>query len=267
VDSFWSAWDAFTTAASYREAVVRAVAYGGDTDTTAAIAGGLAGAHWGIEAIPSEWRAGLRERSIVRPLLDALIGREGWLTSTGHPLRLDTLGLSGVDGLAGSGGRVSLTFLPGKRRDGVSGRHWRDLETDAATLRVGGVSALALFVEDRELAWCRVETIGEVLAAHDVELLRFPIDDDLGRPEDPVAYAAFVRGLLARVRAGQHLVLACRGGLDRTGMTAGCLLVEGGTSPDDAIGRVHRARPGALTRPDQQAIVRGWAAARSADPC
>ncbi len=36
----------------YRETIQRAVAYGNDTDTTAAIAGGLAGVRWGIGGIP-----------------------------------------------------------------------------------------------------------------------------------------------------------------------------------------------------------------------
>ncbi len=52
VDSFWSAWDAFAAAGDYEAAVTGAVTFGNDTDTTAAIAGGLAGAYFGIEAIP-----------------------------------------------------------------------------------------------------------------------------------------------------------------------------------------------------------------------
>ncbi len=73
LDSFWSAWDAFAGAESYRDAVIRAVRYGQDTDTTAAIAGGLAGAYLGIDDIPADWRAGLREPSIILPLVDGLV--------------------------------------------------------------------------------------------------------------------------------------------------------------------------------------------------
>ena len=75
VDSFWSAWDAFAGADSYRSTVQRAVAYGNDTDTTACIAGGLAGAYWGVRAMPQEWLAALRGREIVEPLVARLIGR------------------------------------------------------------------------------------------------------------------------------------------------------------------------------------------------
>ena len=41
VDAFWSAWDAFAGAKDYRETIERAIRYGNDTDTTAAIAGGM----------------------------------------------------------------------------------------------------------------------------------------------------------------------------------------------------------------------------------
>ena len=39
----------------FREALVAAVRVGHDTDTVAAIAGGLLGARWGLEAIPDRW--------------------------------------------------------------------------------------------------------------------------------------------------------------------------------------------------------------------
>jgi ADP-ribosylglycohydrolase len=72
-DSFWSAWDAFEGADTYRATIERAVAYGHDTDTTAAIAGGLAGIYWGLDAIPPECLAGMRGRDIVEPLVAILV--------------------------------------------------------------------------------------------------------------------------------------------------------------------------------------------------
>jgi ADP-ribosylglycohydrolase len=74
VDSFWSAWDAFAGAATYRETIERAVRYGHDTDTTACIAGGLAGLRWGLSGIPEPWLAGMRGRAIVDPLVERLLG-------------------------------------------------------------------------------------------------------------------------------------------------------------------------------------------------
>ena len=67
-NAFWSAWAAFEGASSYRETIERAIRYGNDTDTTAAIAGGLAGIRWGLDEIPAEWLAGMRGAKIVEPL-------------------------------------------------------------------------------------------------------------------------------------------------------------------------------------------------------
>jgi ADP-ribosylglycohydrolase len=79
LDSFWSAWSAFADGSSYRDTIVRAVSLGNDTDTTAAIAGGLAGLRWGLDersgGIPRQWLSALRGKEIVEPLLrGTLIG-------------------------------------------------------------------------------------------------------------------------------------------------------------------------------------------------
>ena len=44
------------SANNFHEAVCNAVNRGGDADTIGAIAGGLAGAIWGFEGIPAEWK-------------------------------------------------------------------------------------------------------------------------------------------------------------------------------------------------------------------
>jgi ADP-ribosylglycohydrolase len=53
-------------------AVRAAISLGDDTDTTACIAGGIAGARDGLEAIPRRWREALRGRELCDPLLEAL---------------------------------------------------------------------------------------------------------------------------------------------------------------------------------------------------
>lgn len=50
-------WHAHPT--DYRAAVTKAIAMGGDTDTVAAILGGIVGARVGKEGIPEEWRDGV----------------------------------------------------------------------------------------------------------------------------------------------------------------------------------------------------------------
>ena len=72
LDSFWSAWEALASSGSYRETIVQAVRLGHDTDTTAAIAGGLAGIRWGLDSpngIPVPWLDALRGRTRVEALL------------------------------------------------------------------------------------------------------------------------------------------------------------------------------------------------------
>ena len=73
VDSLWSAWDAFALSGSYRETIQHAVGYGNDTDTTAAIAGGLAGLYWGTHeeagGIPAQWLEALRGEELVDGIL------------------------------------------------------------------------------------------------------------------------------------------------------------------------------------------------------
>lgn len=63
----------FAASASYRETVERCIRLGHDTDTTAAIAGGLAGLRWGMDetagGIPADWLEGLRGRELVEEIL------------------------------------------------------------------------------------------------------------------------------------------------------------------------------------------------------
>lgn len=74
VDSLRSARVAFLRG-DYETVVKEAVAFGRDTDTTAAIAGGVAGVRDGVGAIPERFVHALRGRASVDPMLDALVAR------------------------------------------------------------------------------------------------------------------------------------------------------------------------------------------------
>jgi ADP-ribosyl-[dinitrogen reductase] hydrolase len=255
LDAFWSAWGAFAGAADYPDVVRRAIACGSDTDTTAAIAGGLAGAYWGWEAIPLEWRRGMRGRDVATPIIDRLVATAGFRTSTASPIRVDELDLAGtsLEGL----GRAGITFLPGKKRDGWTGLHWRDLDADLAQLRETGVDALFLLVKDNELASCLVAELPRVMAVDGPELIRYPIHDPR-TPLDPAGYRKEVQNLVDRVRRGEFVAIACRGGIDRSGMTAACLYREAGLGADEAIARTQAARRRSITIAEQQDFVRRW---------
>lgn len=58
---------------SYEDVVRSAIRLGNDTDTTACVAGGIAGLRGGFGGIPERWRAGLRGRDIYEPLLQQLL--------------------------------------------------------------------------------------------------------------------------------------------------------------------------------------------------
>lgn len=75
VDCLHSARESAAGAADYVAAVTAAVRLGHDTDTTACVAGGLAGAVFGDAAIPAEWRAGLRLSADQRRMLEHLAAR------------------------------------------------------------------------------------------------------------------------------------------------------------------------------------------------
>ena len=62
-------------AMNYPDVVRFAIRLGHDTDTTACVAGGIAGIQVGIEGIPLQWRIDLRGRELYEPLVDRLLLR------------------------------------------------------------------------------------------------------------------------------------------------------------------------------------------------
>ena len=72
VDSLSSALRCVLSTDGYEACVKAAISLGNDTDTTACIAGGLAGALYGEDAIPERWREALQGRAIVEGLLARL---------------------------------------------------------------------------------------------------------------------------------------------------------------------------------------------------
>lgn len=73
IDTLRSARMCLERHAGYEDAVRAAVALGDDTDTTAAVVGGIAGLREGVGAIPTRWLEALRGRELVDPLLERLL--------------------------------------------------------------------------------------------------------------------------------------------------------------------------------------------------
>lgn len=157
-------------------------------------------------------------------------------------------------------GRLGLTFLPGKR--GPSARYpghtyRRHAERDLADLREQGARTLVLLVEDAELVrWSDpgLVALGERAG---LRVERFPIPDG-GAPSLEVMER--IQACIREARARGHVVVACMGGVGRTGMVAACALVEAGLSASAAIARVRAVRhPDAVETQVQERLVAAWA--------
>lgn len=68
-DTLKAATWCFINTNSYEDCVLAAVNLGDDTDTTAAVAGALAGTAYGIDAIPREWIDTLRGKELIESCL------------------------------------------------------------------------------------------------------------------------------------------------------------------------------------------------------
>ena len=69
VDSLEAALWCLLTTRDYSECVLKAVNLGEDTDSIAAIAGGLAGIKYGLDAIPKDWLDALQAKDVIENCL------------------------------------------------------------------------------------------------------------------------------------------------------------------------------------------------------
>jgi ADP-ribosylglycohydrolase/protein-tyrosine phosphatase len=250
VDCLWSARHAVESAEDFQSCIRRAIAFGHDTDTTAAVAGGIAGLRHGLKGIPAHWRDGLNGDGLYRPLLDALVKLrlparavdETVKTSATHPIRVATL--------EAGGGRIGVTFCPGKKqRNAISGAWDRDLAADLAALGSWGARHLVTLIEDHEFIELQVEDLPRQAAAHGMRWHHLPIVD--GQAPDrhfEKAWQAVCPQLLEALHAGDGVVVHCKGGLGRAGTVAAKLLMAAAPNvdPAEAISRVRAVRRNAI---------------------
>ena len=72
VDTLEAVLWAFYHTDNFRDGVLKVANLGEDADTTAAICGQIAGAHYGVESIPSEWRQRLTMSAEITSMADRL---------------------------------------------------------------------------------------------------------------------------------------------------------------------------------------------------
>jgi hypothetical protein len=72
LESVSTAIYAFLSTRDFKSAVIYAVSLGGDADTIGAMTGAIAGACYGIEGIPSQWRETVENREYIEQLAKKL---------------------------------------------------------------------------------------------------------------------------------------------------------------------------------------------------
>jgi len=77
VESLEAALWAFAAGPTFREGALLAVNLGDDADTTGAVYGQLAGAHYGVDAIPETWRDSLALRDTLETYAQGLLAGSG----------------------------------------------------------------------------------------------------------------------------------------------------------------------------------------------
>lgn len=75
VDTLEASLWAFLNGANYRDATLKAVNLGDDTDTTGAVTGALAGAYYGEEDIPEKWLNLLAKRDEIVAIANGIVAR------------------------------------------------------------------------------------------------------------------------------------------------------------------------------------------------
>jgi ADP-ribosylglycohydrolase len=102
----------------FEEALIEVINLGGDTDTAGAILGAMAGAYYGVEAIPSRWLNGLQNRDGIEARAEAIAkrSRDGItipdLVATEHELsRRESLCLERLSSMSRHGGDRGANFL------------------------------------------------------------------------------------------------------------------------------------------------------------
>lgn len=267
-----SLWALLTTN-SFSSCVLAAVNLGEDSDTTGAVAGGLAGLAYGLEAIPPEWRGVLARREEIEALaarLSAMVSARppfagsywilpGRLLAGPHPLAVsEAESRARVEALRAVGIEVVVDLT-----DEGEGFPGGDEAAYAALLSgAGGGAQEHGGLSAGGSASGRGPASGAQKARGRIERRSAPL-------RDSGAEAAGVRRAVGQVEAalesGGGVYLHCRGGVGRTGMVAAACLVERGlAAPSEALGALAslrsaagESRPSPET-PEQRELVVAW---------
>lgn len=179
---------------------------------------------------------------------------QSFRTSASHPLRLD--------GLKVGAGTLSLTFCPGKQASSnLDPRLWRrDLDADLDVICDAGVKIVVSLVNEAEMAQFKVPGLGEGVIQRGMEWLHLPFPDGSAPDE---AWLAHWRSVSLKLHqaldAGGHVVVHCRGGIERAPTVAALLLIERGDGVEEALDRLRKVREDAKPLPAQRKVLEAHA--------
>jgi len=157
-------------------------------------------------------------------------------------------------------GRVGLSIAPGKHQRGAySGIDWkRDLATDLDQLRKDdpdlSADVIVSLLEPAEYDALNIGAYHDEVRRRGFELLELNIRD-AGVPKSHAAVADLVTAVDSRVRDGKRVVIHCAGGIGRSGVIGGCLLVRQGLTTDEVFAALRvRSDKCPETEPQRQYI-------------
>lgn len=249
VDALEAALWAVGGATDLRDAVLRAANLGDDADTTAAIAGQLAGARWGAAGIPPAWLEQLVARERIESLALALFAAGGGTIEPGwaHDHFVHAWWFEP--------GRVLAGEYPGDA-DPILARHRVDVLVD------GGVRTFVDLTGEGDGLAPYAPLVADAAEARalDLRYRRFPIPDF--SVVDDEGYDEVV-AIIADATSRGAVYVHCWGGVGRTGTVVGCLLADRGLGYEASLAELAALRAGTRTggraapeTDEQRAVIR-----------
>lgn len=172
-------------------------------------------------------------------------------TAAIDPLRIDEVGIPGIEGTIG------ITGCPGRRRSwSIAGPIARDLDSDLKAISGWGAEILLSLIEEHEYFQAGVADMDERMPKGLLHI-KMPIPDaSIPNAAWEHYWSSVGKRIRAALERGGKICVHCMGGLGRSGMIAARLLVEFGVEPGTAIRQVRVARPGAIETREQEAYIR-----------